>query len=454
MPSKSNAIVSSHRDAATRVSTYLAEQHGIKLTPITALEVVARALGAANWQTLKAQAEQGRAPRMADVAEVSANSQAEERSAKSDSATEQSDVRRPFGRVSGPYPVDAIRENLFARGRERSQHPVGPFEEALEHVQQIRGISLTTAQCDTLRSVFRHPICAISGESGTGKTTALSVLIPLAEKLGLKAVHVASGSVPTGDSLARLRTCDLLIIPGAAVSDEDVLRFLLEQAPATCRIVLFEYEGSGVEPTAQHVVIAALVASGVIHGTWLTQKFRQTRPPIAGGDVVHITRLTPPPPLMLGEFAPGMPKYDRANPPAEDYVMHGVFNNGATAPTQSHHVDSYIYEARGFKTSHRSGKWCIVRDAASVDALWAKIREAVVSGALPAAMVSSPAVARQFGGTYLICVFTPEWNDRNDVRRVRQLLREMGVVEELGYKRDVETVYGIQGTPDEWFYRA
>lgn len=452
MPSKSNAIVSSHRDAATRVSTYLSEQHGIELTPITALEVIARAAGAANWQTLKAQAEQGRAPRMVDVAGVDASAPAAPASVKSDSLAEPAYGRRPFRRVSGPYPGDVIRENLFARGRERSQHPVGHIEQALLQVQQAKGISLSAAQCDALRAVFEHPICAISGESGTGKTTVLNTLIPLAEKLGLKAVHVARGAVPSGDNL---RTCDILIIPGAAVSDEDVLQFLLEQAPATCRIVLFEYEGSGVAPTAPHVTIAALIARGVIHAVWLKEKFRQPLPAVAGaGNIVRITRLTPPPPLMLGEFSPEMPKYDRANPPAENYVMHGVFNNGATAPTQSHHVDSYIYEARGFKTSHRSGKWCIVRDAASVDALWAKIREAVVSGALPAAMVSSPAVARQFGGTYLICVFTPEWSDRNDVRRVRQLLREMGVVEELGYKRDVETVYGIQGTPDEWFYRA
>ena len=454
MPSKSNAIVSSHRDAATRVSTYLAEQHGIRLTPIAALEVVARALGAANWQTLKAQAEQGKAPRMADVAGVDASSPVAPTPVMSGRPLAQAAALPSLGVTHTQAPLDAIRKNLFSRGFERSQRLVEGVEAALEGVQQALGLSLAPVQCDALRAVMEHPLSAISGERGTGKTTVLRALISLTDRLGLKSVHFAKRTVLAGDSLTSLQTCDLLILGGAVISDATVLQFMLEQAPATCRIVLFEYEGSGVEPTAQHVAIAELIARGVIRGVWLKEKFRQTRPPIAGGDVVHITRLTPPPPLMLGEVTPGMPKYDRANPPAEDYVMHGVFDNGATAPTQSHHVDSYIYEARGFKTSHRSGKWCIVRDAASVDALWAKIREAVVSGVLPAAMVSSPAVAQQFGGTYLICVFTPEWRDRNDVRRVRQLLREMGVVEELGYKRDVETVYGVQGTPDEWFYRA
>lgn len=454
MPTKSNAIVSSHRDAATRVSTYLSEQHGLKLTPITALEVVARALGAANWQTLKAQAEQGRAPRMADVAGVGNNSQGAPASAVNGGALEQPSAR-PSSIVGDTSTLlDAIRKNLFFRGLARSQRLVDGVEVALDEVQQALGLSLAPVQCNALRAVMEHPICSLSGEPGTGKATVLRALIPLAEKVGLDSVYQARiRFTPTGANLAKLQSCDLLILREEVISDMPLLQFLLEQAPATCRIVFFG-EMPAVAPQGQHDLIEELIGQGAIRGIRLVEKFRQTRPPIGGGDVVHITRLTPPPPLMLGEFTPGMPKYDRANPPAEDYVMHGVFNNGATAPTQSHHVDSYIYEARGFKTSHRSGKWCIVRDAASVDALWAKIREAVVSGTLPAAMVSSPAVARQFGGTYLICVFTPEWSDRYDVRRVRQLLREMGVVEELGYKRDVETVYGIQGTPDEWFYRA
>lgn len=454
MPSKSNAIVSSHRDAATRVSTYLAEQHGIKLTPITSLEVIARALGAANWQTLKAQAEQGRAPRMGDFAGIDASSPAAPATAMSGGPLEQPSAPHSPGVVHTQAPLNAIRKNLFFRGFERSQRLVGGVEAALEEVQHALGLSLAPVQCNALRAVMEHPICAISGERGTGKATVLRALIPLAEKVGLDSVYQARIRFkPTGAYLAKLQKCDLLILREEVVSDAPLLQFLLEQAPVTCRVV-FVGEMPGVAPKGQHELIEELIVDGAIRGIRMEEKFRQTRPPAGEGNVVRITRLTPPPPLMLGEFTTKMPKYDRQNPPAENYVMHGVFNNGATAPTQSHHVDSYIYEARGFKTSHRSGKWCIVRDAASVDALWAQIRAAVVSGVLPAALVSSPTVARQFGGTYLICVFTPEWRDRDDVMRVRQLLQEMGVAEELGYKRDVETVYGVHGTPDEWFYRA
>lgn len=67
MPSKSTAILSSHRDAATRVSDLFRTKHNLELNPSDALDVVATVLGAANWKTLSAMAKQGRAPRMSDL---------------------------------------------------------------------------------------------------------------------------------------------------------------------------------------------------------------------------------------------------------------------------------------------------------------------------------------------------------------------------------------------------
>jgi hypothetical protein len=72
-----------------------------------------------------------------------------------------------------------------------------------------------------------------------------------------------------------------------------------------------------------------------------------------------------------------------------------------------------------------TGKWCIVRPAATLH-----------------------------GGTHAICVYRPRSNDRADVMRVREVLREMGFTEELGYKTDHATIMGVYGTPNEWLYRA
>jgi hypothetical protein len=33
----------------------------------------------------------------------------------------------------------------------------------------------------------------------------------------------------------------------------------------------------------------------------------------------------------------------------------------------------------------------------------------------------------------------------------REVLRDIGFFEQLGYKRDIETINGVYGTPDEWY---
>ena len=73
---------------------------------------------------------------------------------------------------------------------------------------------------------------------------------------------------------------------------------------------------------------------------------------------------------------------------------------------------------------------------------------------LPAGMVSTPKNAARYKGTYLICVYTHEWRNEVDVMRVREILRGMGVTEELGYKRDLDTVNQVYNVPKEWYYRA
>jgi hypothetical protein len=42
----------------------------------------------------------------------------------------------------------------------------------------------------------------------------------------------------------------------------------------------------------------------------------------------------------------------------------------------------------------------------------------------------------------VIYVYTPDWRDEEDVMRVRERLRELGFVDRLGYKRNIETFQG------------
>ncbi|MFP3550499.1 DUF1917 domain-containing protein [Paraburkholderia sp. SIMBA_049] len=99
-----------------------------------------------------------------------------------------------------------------------------------------------------------------------------------------------------------------------------------------------------------------------------------------------------------------------------------------------------------------TGKWCIFAPLSGVDQAWAKIKGAVEGDRLLFAKVSTALRSMGRDG-HVICVYTLDWTDEKDLLRVREVLRSLGFVEELGYKRDIDTQNGIYG-PDEWYLRA
>lgn len=139
----------------------------------------------------------------------------------------------------------------------------------------------------------------------------------------------------------------------------------------------------------------------------------------------------------------------------EQFTMRGHFDEGDIVPTQATGHWGFIWERpNDFYSTDQTGKWCVVRNASDIDALWAQVRQAVRDGKFRAALVSSPRQAATHGNTYVICAFTRDWQDKADVDAAREVLRNFGVTEELGYKRDVDTVNGVYGTPEEWTYRG
>ena len=253
MPSNSEAILSSHKDAARRVLDYLQSQHNLNLKPTVAHEIVARVLGAADWQTLQGMAKEGRVPRMADLA----------------AGTEQTPVQRMQSLVKD---LEAATEDALAESR------------------------------------------AVTGLSSPGPAGRLN--------------------------------------PWHFQRDLNVARRRL---------------------------------------------------------------------------------------PSKDWVTPGFI---------------WEFSSAGFTSTNSTGKWCIFRDADNVDALWEKVQRGVRQGQFAAALVSSAAQAASREGRHVICAFTWNWADREDVMRAWQALRDMGVTEELGYKRDIETMKNVYGVPEEWYYRA
>jgi hypothetical protein len=109
---------------------------------------------------------------------------------------------------------------------------------------------------------------------------------------------------------------------------------------------------------------------------------------------------------------------------------------------------------KGFRSTSRTGKWCVNGDAERIDQLWVQVRQAIQDKTLVAGCASTAAQAAGHGGSYVVCAFTLDWLDFEDLRATRELLRSWGVSEEIGYKRDIETIRNVYSGPDEWIYRA
>jgi hypothetical protein len=90
-----------------------------------------------------------------------------------------------------------------------------------------------------------------------------------------------------------------------------------------------------------------------------------------------------------------------------------------------------------------SGKWLVFVHVTRVDEVWESIRSATMRGELgPEAKVSTmkPNPNATTLDKKVICVYTYDWADEADVRRVRQKLRELGITWKIPYKTDRDTL--------------
>jgi Domain of unknown function (DUF1917) len=96
---------------------------------------------------------------------------------------------------------------------------------------------------------------------------------------------------------------------------------------------------------------------------------------------------------------------------------------------------------KNFCSSDITGKWCIPATEAEVDKAWNRIQGLLKRGRLICAKVSTALGRRRSGHPhFVIIVYTRDWRDRDEVNRVREILRTAGFKTTLGYKRDIDTV--------------
>lgn len=75
--------------------------------------------------------------------------------------------------------------------------------------------------------------------------------------------------------------------------------------------------------------------------------------------------------------------------------------------------------------SERVGKWLFFMAEKFIDNTWQNVSKAVEEGKLWKAAKTSTAW-RSKGGVYVVCVYTYDCEDEDDVMRIRAYLREMG----------------------------
>lgn len=77
--------------------------------------------------------------------------------------------------------------------------------------------------------------------------------------------------------------------------------------------------------------------------------------------------------------------------------------------------------------------------------MWAKIKAAVEEGKLGDSAKVATAKPNPLAGrskARVICVYTYDWTDEKDVKRIREELRKLGITNRIPYKADEDTLSG------------
>lgn len=95
--------------------------------------------------------------------------------------------------------------------------------------------------------------------------------------------------------------------------------------------------------------------------------------------------------------------------------------------------------------SDNCGKWLVFVPDKKVDEAWEKIRRATREGKLGLGSKVATAKRSSLAGgstSKVICVYTYDWSDKEDVTRIREELRRLGIMNKISYKTDRDTLSG------------
>jgi hypothetical protein len=130
-------------------------------------------------------------------------------------------------------------------------------------------------------------------------------------------------------------------------------------------------------------------------------------------------------------------------------TIYGMLCNGeGVVPSKTTQMYWIVQDAPGSAPEaiedEKAGKWLIFQEPGLADAAWKKVRDATVALELgiSAKVSTSKPNPESRDNRKVIYVYSKDWADESDVMRVREKLRELGFVDRIGYKRNIETFAG------------
>jgi len=132
-----------------------------------------------------------------------------------------------------------------------------------------------------------------------------------------------------------------------------------------------------------------------------------------------------------------------------------VINEMRSEIPSKNRIDSWIrYYSENDYPEHTKdgGKWLIFCSKEEVDSIWSKIKKAQDKGFLGDMSKVSTALSQKYKNS-VICVYTYDSTDKDDVLRVRKSLSDLGFTDILNYKRDIETINGVYGSDNEFLLK-
>ncbi len=115
-------------------------------------------------------------------------------------------------------------------------------------------------------------------------------------------------------------------------------------------------------------------------------------------------------------------------------------HDSAARPSQvsgSYWIEAKDQSGHAPAPTARSGEWCLETDEGHVDAVWDVIRAATEAGLLGHKSKVATAARGQNRAARMICVRTADADDSDDVQRVAEGLRALGMQGPMTYRRDV-----------------